>query len=309
MQTLSHYALPQFYTTTIIISQVYPITRISSISQEWPTLIMEIAQFLISLALMVMIFIRHKFQIRKPHLFGLASCLTILSILLAIQQFDHYYLILIILQQLATCLLLSLIVLNKNKIGVGIVLQIYLIGFLVDFLSLYIWIFQSQFNLGRAVAILGSGGVGLITLILCLLCQAKPQGKLQNELHIIVGFYIFCELFICCNIITEIVNSNSSIYLIDLILLKVSNVLLDVLIYPFAKFHEPAKMQISKNKISSEIIENCNTRQFECTTMPTKESEYELDSALKIKSDRHIVTNKIDQCVSKMWIKPLLEIY
>ncbi|CAK57214.1 unnamed protein product (macronuclear) [Paramecium tetraurelia] len=307
MQSLCHYALPQFYTTTILISQVYLVTRISSISQEWSTLIMGIVQFLLSFALMVMIFIRHKFQMRKPNLFGLASCHTILSILLAIQQFDHYYLMLIILQQMAACLLLSLIVLNKNKIAVGIVFPLSL--HLVWIRHFMVRMFQNQFSLSRAIAILGSGGVGLITMILCLLCQAKPQGKLQNELHIIIGFYIFCELFICCNIITEIINSDSSIYLIDLILLKVSNVLLDVLIYPFAKFHEPTKMQISKNKISSEIIENCNTRQFECSTIPTKESDYELDSALKIKSDKHIVMNKIEQCTSKMWIKPLLEIY
>ncbi|CAD8108616.1 unnamed protein product [Paramecium primaurelia] len=309
MQTICHYALPQFYISTNIISQVYLITRISSLSQEWSIIVLDIIQFLISLTLMVMIFIRHRFQMRKPHLFGLACSFSALSILLTVQKFDHYYLILIILQQLSSCLLMSLLVLNKNKIGVGIVIQIYLIGFLIDFLSLYIWIFENQFSLSRAIAILGSGGVGLITMILCLLCHANPKGKLQNELHIIIGFYIFCELFICCNIITEIINSVSSIYLIDLILLKISNVFLDVLIYPFAKLYEPKKMQISKNKISSEIIENCNTKQFESNGIATKESDYELDSALKIKSDKYIVTIKQEQCTSKKWIQSLLEIY
>lgn len=64
----------------------------------------------------------------------------------------------------------------------------------------------NEFQLNRAIAIVGSGGVGLITLLLCLLCQLKPQRSLTEELHIIVGFYVFCELFICCMIIVECVN-------------------------------------------------------------------------------------------------------
>ena len=51
-------------------------------------------------------------------------------------------------------------------------------------------------------------------------------------------------------------------------------------------------MQSSKCKISTEIIENCSNKQLECNGIPTKESDSELDSALKIRSDKHIVFNK-----------------
>ncbi|CAD8124379.1 unnamed protein product [Paramecium sonneborni] len=308
MQVLCHYSIPQFYTTTNIISLIYISIKNSNLQFDWLTLTLQILQFLISLILMVLIFIRHKYQIRKPLLIALAISFCAISIILLIQQFDYYYLMLIIFQQLALCLLMSLLILNKNLIGFGIVIQIYMIGFLIDFLSFDIWIFKDQFSLNRSIAIMGFGAVGLIIFVLCMLSRLKPEGKLKQELHIIVGFYIFCELFICCNIITEMINNVCNIYLIDLILLKISNVFLDILIFPFAKYNVP-KMQISKSQISSEIIENYNTKNLECNVIATKESESELNSALKIRSDKHIVVLRQEQNATNKWIQSLLEIY
>ncbi|CAD8208669.1 unnamed protein product [Paramecium pentaurelia] len=301
MQVLCQYALPQFYIVTNIISLVYLIIGISSLTSDWPSLVIEILHFLVSLTLIIMIAVKKRYQTRKPHFLGVASCFSALSIILAIQKFDQYYLLLILVQQLACCLLISLLMLNKKRIGVGVVLQIYLIGFLIDVFSIEIWVFQNQFSLSRAIAILGSGGIGLITLILSLLCHFNPKGKLQNELHIIIGFYIFCELFICCNIIAELVNGVQSIYLIDLMILKISNVFLDVLIYPFVRFHQPNM----ENKISSEPID----KQFECQGIATKESDCELDSALKIRSDKQNVVVKEKQSDTNKWIQSLLELY
>ncbi|CAD8119745.1 unnamed protein product [Paramecium sonneborni] len=307
MQVLCHYSLPQFYITTNIISLVYISMKIKSLSTDWLALVLKIMQFLLSLTLIVMIFNRHRFQIKKSHSIGLAISFCALSIILTIQNFDYYYLMLILFQILSLCLLMSLLLLNKHQIGFLVVFQIYMIGLIIDFLSFHIWIFQDQFSLNRSIAVLGSGAFGLITLFLCLLCHFKPQGTLRNELHIIVGFYIFCELFICCNIITEIVNNVSNIYLIDLILLKISNLFLDILIYPFSKFHAP-KIQFSKNKISNEITQN-NTRHLECNGITTKESECELESALKVKSEQHIAVFNQEQNTSNKWIQSLLEIY
>lgn len=65
-------------------------------------------------------------------------------------------------------------------------------------------------------------------------------------------------------------------------ILKISNVFLDVLLYPFVKFREPKFM----SKITTEPIENCNGRQIESHGITTKECDTELDSALKIRSDK-----------------------
>ena len=63
-----------------------------------------------------------------------------------------------------------------------------------------------MFSLGRAIAILGSTAFGLITLGLCMLCQLKPGHSFTEDLHIIVGFYLFCEIFTCCMFVTEASN-------------------------------------------------------------------------------------------------------
>ncbi|CAD8179476.1 unnamed protein product [Paramecium octaurelia] len=302
MQVLCQYALPQFYAVSNIVSSVYLMTKISSLNSDWPNLVMGILQFLLSLTLLTMIAVKNRLKIRKPHVLAVACCFSALSIILAIQKFDHYYLLLIILQQLVCCLLISLLVLSKNRIGLGVVSQLYLIGIFIDAFSIDIWVFEDQFSQSRAIAIFGSGGFGLLTLFLILLCHFNRKGKLQNELHIIIGFYIFCELFTCCSITAELVNGVQSMYLVDLLLLKISNVFLDMLIYPFVKFRE-VKLE---NKM--EHFENCNERQVESGGIQTKESECELDSALKIRGARQTVVRKEEEPVTNRWIRCLLEI-
>ncbi|CAK65557.1 unnamed protein product (macronuclear) [Paramecium tetraurelia] len=164
-------------------------------------------------------------------------------------------------------------------------------------------LFEDQFSLSRAIAIFGSGGFGLLTLFLILLCHFNPKGKVQNELHIIIGFYLFCGLFTCCSITAELVNGVQSIYLVDLVVLKISNVFLDVLIYPFVKFGE-VKLE---NKM--EHFQNCNERQVESGGIQTKESQSELDSALKIRGEKRNVARKEEEPVTNRWIRCLLEIY
>lgn len=107
---------------------------------------------------------------------------------------------------------------------------------------------------------------------------------MADEVHLIVGFYTFCELFVSCTFVAECANVNLfnksnqqevNIYLIGFTILKISNIFLDLILYSFIKLNYPE----NKTKPGGVDIEDPPQKQ-DLKNIATRETISEYSSAL-----------------------------
>ncbi|CAD8128002.1 unnamed protein product [Paramecium sonneborni] len=303
MQSMCVFAIPQFHFLTSLFSLIYLVLQIENSSEQWLSIIFAVLQFITCLVILGLSYTRPKHKMKKTYIICLVCLFLGISLYLLIVNFQKDCLVLIILQMLSVGMISSLLILPNKLIGIVIQIQIYVVAVGLDLMSLYLYYFMSKFNLNRAISVVGSGGMEIITLVLCIICQRNPQNRLADEVHLIIGFYIFCELFVSCTFIAECIDQNMNIYLIGLTILKISNMFLDLILYSFVKLNYPEN-QIKPGRVD---IEN-PPQKMDLRSVATREtlSEYSTIQQKNAQESNGVVRKA---CPSIQWIQYLLKIY
>ncbi|CAD8070434.1 unnamed protein product [Paramecium primaurelia] len=303
MQSMCCIAIPQFHVLTNLVAMVYFFLQMENQSEQWLTITLGILQFLLSLIILGLTFIKPRHSIKKSYIICLVCLFIGILLYLNIVNFRQDCLILMILQYLSLGMICSLLMIPNKMIGLVIQIQIYIIAVGLDLMSFYLYYIMGKFNFNRAISVVGSGGMQVIALILFIICQINPQKRLANEVHLIVGFYFFCELFVSCTFVAECANQELNIYLIGITILKISNIFLDLILYSFVKLNYPEN-QIKLGRVD---IENPPQKQ-DLRSIATRETLSEQSSVLQ-KSVQEPIGQVRQACPSIQWIQYLLKIY
>ncbi|CAD8193855.1 unnamed protein product [Paramecium octaurelia] len=303
MQSMCVLAIPQFHVLTSLVGLINFILQMENYSEQQLPLTFGILQFLISMIILGLAFARPRYAINKAYIICLIFLFLGISLYLNIANFRKDSLILMILQYLSIGMICSLMILPNKMIGLVIQIQIYIVAVVLDLMSFYLYYILGNFNFNRAISIVGSGGMEAITLILCIVCQVYPQKRLADEAHLIVGFYIFCELFVSCTFVAECANQEANIALIGFTILKISNIFLDLILYSFLKLNYP------ENQTRSARVDIENPPQkLDLRSVATRETLSEYSNALQ-KSVQEPIPHTRKACPSVQWIQYLLNIY
>ncbi|CAD8185899.1 unnamed protein product [Paramecium pentaurelia] len=304
MQSMCFFAIPQFHVLTSLFCLIYFAIQLENYSDELPSQLLLIIQFLICLIILGLTFVRPQRKIKKPYIICLVFLFVGISLYLIIVNIRRVdCLVLIIFEFLSIGMISSLVLFSNKQIGIAIQIQVYIIAICLDLMSFYLYYYMDKFNLNRSISILGSSVMEIITLILCIICQLNPQKRFANEVHLVIGFYIFCELFVSCTFVAECVNQGINIYLFGLTILKISNIFLDLILYSFVKLNYPEN-QIKPGRVD---IENPPQNTY-IKSVATRETFSEDQNALKksVQEPIHLVRQA---CPSIQWIQHLLKIY
>ncbi|CAD8193288.1 unnamed protein product [Paramecium octaurelia] len=304
MQSLCFLAIPQFHVLTSLFCFVYSILSVENQSEELASQFLSGLQLLVCVIVLGLVFVRPKHKVKKLYILCFVCLFVAISLYLMVENFRRENcLVLFIFEFLSIGMIFSLVVLPNKLIGIALQVQVYLIAICLDLMSFYVYYYMDQFNLNRSISILGSSVIEMITLILCIVCQLNPQKRLADEVHLIIGFYIFCELFVSCTFVAECVNQGVNIFLLGLTILKMSNILLDFILYSFVKLNYPEN-QIKPGRVD---IEN-PPQKSELRSVATRETLSEDQNSLKQNTQEPIRIER-KACPSIQWIQDLLKIY
>ncbi|CAK69254.1 unnamed protein product (macronuclear) [Paramecium tetraurelia] len=304
MQSLCFLAIPQFHVFTTLFCFVYYILSVENQSEELASYFLSGLQLLVGLIVLGLVFARPKHKVRKIYILCFVCLFVAIQVYLLVENFRRENcLVLFILEFFSIEMIFSLVILPNKLIGIVLQVQVYLIAICLDLMSFYIYYYMDKFNLNRSISILGSSVIEMITLILCIVCQLNPQKRLADEVHLIIGFYIFCELFVCCTFVAECVSQGVNAFLIGLTILKISNIFLDFILYPFVKLNYPEN-QIKPGRVD---IEN-PPQKSELRSVATRETLSDDQNSLKKDAEEPVRIER-KACPSIQWIQDLLKIY